>query len=66
VTVGENNDDSSEGQICADLSRPPSSSIFFVTCQTRINGSYVRITAVEINDQLKIYELEIHGLEFKK
>jgi len=65
VTVGESDDNSSEGQICADLSKPPPSSIFFVRCQTRMSGSCVRLTGVEINAQLKIYELEIHGLKFK-
>jgi len=28
-------------------------------------GRYVRVTAVEVNDRMNIYEMEIHGLKIK-
>jgi len=66
VTVGETNtnfDDPPEDEICNYLPGQPSADIFLVTCHTRMYGRYVRVTAVEINEPLNIYELEIHGLE---
>jgi len=66
VTVGEtdtNFDDPPEDEICDYLPGQPPADIFLVTCRTRMYGRYVRVTAVEINESLNIYELEIHGLE---
>jgi len=69
VTVGEtdtNFDDPPEDEICDYLPGHPPADIFLVTCHTRMYGRYVRVTAVEVNEVLNIYELEIHGLELVK
>jgi len=66
VTVGKNDtnfDDPPEDEICNYLPRQPPADIFLVTCRNRMYGRYVRLTAVEVNANLNIYELEIHGLE---
>jgi len=67
ITVGEtdtNFDDPPEDEICDYLpGQPQPADIFLVTCQTRMYGRYVRVTAVEVNKPLNIYELEIHGLK---
>jgi len=66
VAVGETDTnfyDPPENEICDYLPGQPPTDIFLVTCCTRMYGRYVRVTAVEVNDILNIYELEIHGLE---
>jgi len=67
VAVGEtdtNFDDPPEDEICDYLpGQPQPADIFLVTCRTRMYGRYVRVTAVEVDEFLNIYELEIHGLE---
>jgi len=67
VTVGEtdtNFNDPPEDEICDYLpGHPQPADIFLVTCHTRMYGRYVRVTAVEVNNFLNIYELEIHGLK---
>jgi len=67
ITVGEtdtNFDDPPEDEICDYLpGQPQPADIFLVTCHTRMYGRYVRVTAVEVNKPLNIYELEIHGLK---
>jgi len=52
-----------EDEICDYLPGQPPADTFLVTCHTRMYGRYVRLTAVEVNNILNIYELEIHGLE---
>jgi len=66
ITVGEtdtNFDYPPEDEICNYLPGQPPAYIFLVTCHTRMYGRYVRVTAVEVNEPLNIYELEIHGLK---
>jgi len=68
VTVreaGTNFDDPPEDEICDYLPGKPPADIFLVTCRTRMHGRYVRVTAVEVNDRLNIYEMEVHGLKIK-
>jgi len=69
VTIGEtdtNFDDPPEDEICDYLPGQPHADIFLVTCRTRMYGRYVRLTAVEVNTNLNIYEIEVHGLESYK
>jgi len=66
VTVGEtdtNFDNPPEDEICNYLPGQPPADIFLVTCHNRMYGRYVRVTAVEVNDMLNIYEIAIHGLK---
>jgi len=68
VTVHEtdpNFADLPEDEVCDYLPGQPPADIFLVTCRTRMYGRYVRLTAVEVNASLSIYEIEIHGLKIK-
>ena len=47
--------------LCGYIPGQPPGDEFTVTCTERMYGRFVRVTAVEINDALRLRELQIYG-----
>jgi len=52
-----------ENRICDYIPGHVQTAIILASCHPRMHGRYVRLTAVEINSKISIYELEVHGLD---
>jgi len=52
-----------EDKICGYTPGQIQTTITLVNCHPRMHGRFVRVTAVESNSRISIYELEIHGLD---
>ena len=64
VTIGESENNVSsmkEIYLCGYIPGQPPGDVFTVTCTERMYGRFVRVTAVEINDALRLRELQIYG-----
>ena len=54
-------DDPPSDVICAYQPGQPSGAVFEMSCGRTMSGRYVRVTAVDVNDALNLYEIEVYG-----
>ena len=66
ITIGDSNTQFANppaSLVCSYIPGQPSGDVFEMFCDTRMLGRYVRLTAVDINDSLNLYEIEVYGWE---
>ena len=66
ITVGDSDeefDDPPAEVICSYIPGQPSGDVFEMFCGRVMLGRYVRVTAVNINWDLNMYEMEVYGWE---
>ena len=64
VAIGYSVEEVSSGDeryLCAYHEEQVSSVVITMTCSARTYGRYIRLTAADINDQLRLLEVEIYG-----
>lgn len=64
VAIGESDvlfDNPPANQICGYIPGNPPAAVFAVDCNRKMIGRFVRITAVDANDSMHIYEFEVLG-----
>ena len=49
--------------VCSYIPGQPSGDVFEMFCDTIMLGRYVRLTAVDVNTRLNLYEIEVYGWE---
>ena len=66
ITIGDSNSQFANppaSLVCSYILGQPSGDIFEMFCDTIMLGRYVRLTAVNANDKLNLYEIEVYGWE---
>ena len=66
ITIGDSNSQFANppaSLVCSYIPGQPSGDVFEMFCDTIMLGRYVRLTAVDINDKLNLYEIEVYGWE---
>ena len=66
ITIADSNvqfADPPSDVICSYIPGQPSGAVFEMLCNEVMQGRYVRVTAVKINNKLNLYEIEIYGWE---
>ena len=66
ITVGDSDeefDDPPAEELCSYTPGQPSGDVFEMFCGRVMLGRYVRVTAVNINWDLNMYEMEVYGWE---
>ena len=66
ITIADSNvqfADPPSDVICSYIFGQPSGAVFEMLCDNVMQGRYVRVTAVDINKRLNLYEIEIYGWE---
>ena len=66
ITIGDSNTQFTNppaGLVCSYIPGQPSGDVFEMVCDTKMLGRYVRLTAVNVTNQLNLYEIEVYGWE---